>query len=238
MERNLRVLIELYTKNAPATVQSKKKDESIGKKKPGYDGTLEAKNDASDMQSVKLIKEVKGPSSIGSQDTRPKSEESVEHFVKKNPKLFSQFQPSLQLQNPLPDNINAYFDGSARPNPGPAGIGYLGRDRNGSIIYFKQSLHIGNRTNNQAEFTSLLWAMADCAIKKIPRVNFFGDSLLVIEGVNNNWNIKNPDLLVYLMASQYLKRYFVEISFRHIPRDLNTEADRLSQEASTMLLDL
>lgn len=120
--------------------------------------------------------------------------------------MFEGFKPATSLRVPLPSEMVVYFDGSSRGNPGPSGIGYIAAHDNKP--YFTQSLPIGDRTNNQAEFTSLLWCMADCMIKNIPRVVIQGDSKLVVEAMRRNWKIVNTGLLPYFNACLSLEPYF------------------------------
>lgn len=87
----------------------------------------------------------------------------IRKFMQARPEVFAGFEPSVLIEAPAPKEIDLYFDGSSLRNPGPSGIGYLGVV--GKTLYFAKHSHLGHRTNNQSEFTSLLWGIADCAIK-------------------------------------------------------------------------
>ena len=70
-----------------------------------------------------------------------------------------------------------YIDGASKGNPGPAGVG---------IVIFKEgarlkdiSRHIGNTTNNVAEYTALIYALEEALILKAGKVKVLTDSELL-----------------------------------------------------------
>lgn len=84
----------------------------------------------------------------------------------------------------------AFFDGSSKGNPGISGAGYLLVNSKGDTI-FKRSINLGHKTNNQAEFMSLLLCLLDCKANKIRKLEVFGDSELVVRGVTGQYNIRD-----------------------------------------------
>lgn len=65
---------------------------------------------------------------------------------------------------PLPTDggCTIQCDGSSRNNPGPAGIGIAVLDAAGNTIS-KVSHSLGERTNNQAEYEALIYALTEAA---------------------------------------------------------------------------
>lgn len=126
--------------------------------------------------------------------------------------------------------ITFYCDGGARGNPGPAASGVyspqLGR--------FKRSLGIA--TNNQAEYDAIVFALEHAAAyqKKHPELQtleFYLDSELVERQLNREYRVKNRDLQKLFIKIWNATQQFKRVTFTHIPRERNTEADRLVNEA-------
>jgi ribonuclease HI len=58
--------------------------------------------------------------------------------------------------------LYVYSDGAARGNPGPAGIGGIARDEEGTVM-LEVSEYLGNATNNVAEYYALIRILEECA---------------------------------------------------------------------------
>jgi ribonuclease HI len=114
----------------------------------------------------------------------------------------------------------ALFDGCAKGNPGYSGIGYSVMNEKGTVI-FERSLNIGIRTNNQAEFFALVCCLLDCKYNNISRLNVYGDSELVVKGVNGKYKIEDQKLKYYNLLAKYLSKSFEEFLIQHIPRSKN-----------------
>lgn len=84
----------------------------------------------------------------------------------------------------------AFFDGSSKGNPGISGAGYLLVNNKGNTI-LKRSINLGYKTNNQAEFMSLLLCLLDCKANNIKKLKLFGDSQLVVKGMTGQYNISD-----------------------------------------------
>ncbi|MGE3274598.1 MAG: ribonuclease HI family protein [Vicinamibacterales bacterium] len=123
--------------------------------------------------------------------------------------------------------ITAFIDGGARGNPGPAGYGVYIVDAQGLPI---AKLHgaLGEATNNVAEYNGLLAALEWAADRGHTRVHIKADSQLLVEQMNGNYRVKNEGLVpLYRTATQLVAR-IGNVTFEHIPREQNQEADRLS----------
>ena len=123
-----------------------------------------------------------------------------------------------------------YTDGGARGNPGPAGIGAIIYDADKNILA-ELSEYIGIATNNQAEYRAVILAIKKALEIEAQELEFFLDSELVVKQLNGEYRVRNKDLMpIFLEIKNYLKN-FSQVSFSHVRRELNKEADRLANEA-------
>ena len=123
--------------------------------------------------------------------------------------------------------ITAYFDGGARANPGPAGYGVYIVDDAGSVL---AELHgsLGIATNNIAEYRGLIAALQWAVDHNLKQISIKGDSLLIIEQMRGNYKVKNEGLKPLHMQARMLVMQIGDVRFEHVRRELNKEADRLS----------
>lgn len=128
-------------------------------------------------------------------------------------------------------------DGGSRGNPGPAGYGAVVRGPDGEVLA-EVAEGIGQATNNVAEYRGLLAGLdaaaevcgtpASCArIRLVIRM----DSKLVVEQMSGRWKIKHPDLRPLARQALKIAEAFAEVSYHWVPRESNTHADRLANEA-------
>ena len=123
--------------------------------------------------------------------------------------------------------ITAFFDGGARSNPGPAGYGVHIVDDDGTVLA-ELSGSLGNTTNNIAEYHGLLAALQWAIDHDVKHIAIKGDSLLIIEQMRGNYKVKNEGLKPLHMKARMLVMQIGDVSFAHVPREQNKEADRLS----------
>ena len=123
--------------------------------------------------------------------------------------------------------ITAYFDGGARSNPGPAGYGVYIVDDQGTVL---AELHgaLGIATNNSAEYRGLIAALQWAVDQDVTALTVKGDSLLIIEQMRGNYKVKNEGLRPLYHQAKMLVMQIGNVRFEHVRRDLNAEADRLS----------
>jgi ribonuclease HI len=126
-------------------------------------------------------------------------------------------------------------DGGARGNPGPAGSGAVVWDEKKKVVG-EVSLFLGHTTNNVAEYTALIGAFellhAEFGTKsKEASVAVEMDSKLVIEQMKGAWKVKHPNMKPLQRRAGELASGFKSVSFTHIPREKNSYADRLANEA-------
>ena len=130
-------------------------------------------------------------------------------------------------------NLTIYTDGGARGNPGPAGAGavvYKGKKKIAEVSKF-----LGERTNNWAEYEALILALeaARKAVgKTISHAAVNMDSELIVRQMNGMYRVKDSELKAqHIRARRIIEESFGNISFTHIPREKNKEADQLANDA-------
>jgi ribonuclease HI len=130
--------------------------------------------------------------------------------------------------------ITVHTDGGARGNPGPAGIGIQVLDEAGAVLS-EYSEFIGETTNNVAEYTAVKRAL-EHLVELVPdtkalHVNFKLDSQLVERQLNGAYKVKDVNLKTYADAIKAKLPDFASVTFTHVRREENKEADRLANEA-------
>ena len=123
--------------------------------------------------------------------------------------------------------ITAYFDGGARSNPGPAGYGVYIVDDGGNVLA-ELSGSLGNTTNNIAEYNGLIAALQWAADRNMTQLAIKGDSQLIIEQMRGNYKVKNEGLKPLYLKARMLVMQIGNVTFEHVRREHNKEADRLS----------
>jgi len=123
--------------------------------------------------------------------------------------------------------IVASIDGGARGNPGPAGYGVRIEAPGGTVL---AELHggIGVATNNVAEYNGLLAALQWAVDHGQPRLRIRADSELLVKQMRGEYKVKNPGLKPLYVRARLLVMSLDEVVFEHVRRELNEEADRLS----------
>jgi ribonuclease HI len=126
--------------------------------------------------------------------------------------------------------IVAYIDGGARGNPGPAGYGVRLEDQRGGLV---AELHraIGHATNNVAEYYGLLAALEYARDHGYRTVEIRSDSELLVRQMRGEYKVRHPNLVALAERARRLAAGFAGVVYRHVPRALNAEADRLANLA-------
>ncbi len=86
-------------------------------------------------------------------------------------------------------------------------------------------------TNNEAEYTGLILGLKKALEVGIEAIDVEGDSNLVVQQVQGKWKVKVPRLVPFQSKANKLIWKFKQWSLKHIPREENADADRLSKEA-------
>lgn len=124
-----------------------------------------------------------------------------------------------------------YTDGGSRGNPWPSGCGVFVCDADGLALERRHKF-IGHATNNIAEYTAAsLWISRAIEIGA-KEIELRADSKLLVEQLSGRYKIKNPELkkLAWHIGDM-LREWEGNITFTHVYREDNTEADRLSNVA-------
>lgn len=124
-----------------------------------------------------------------------------------------------------------HTDGAARGNPGPAGAGAILRDASDGTVLAEIAEPLGRATNNVAEWTAVRLALEEARRLGATHVDLRMDSELVARQISGIYRVKHPDLKPIHAATMELLRSFDGYTVGHVPRALNTDADRLSNEA-------
>ncbi len=124
--------------------------------------------------------------------------------------------------------IKLYTDGGARGNPGPAAAGIHIVIGSQEYIY---GFYLGEKTNNQAEYMALelgLQVISDLIKDDLSSVKLFTfmDSELIVRQINGQYKVKDAKLKEYFTRVKALIKAFAVVEFTHIPRNLNSVADK------------
>lgn len=122
-------------------------------------------------------------------------------------------------------------DGGSRGNPGPAGYGALVWDADRSAVLAEAKSAIGTATNNVAEYRGLIAGLEAAAELGADEVDVYMDSKLVVEQMAGRWRVKHPDLAPLHRHAAQLARGFARVGYSWIPREQNSDADRLANQA-------
>ena len=121
------------------------------------------------------------------------------------------------------------FDGLAQPNPGEASSGAILYSPSREPVY-ETGEYIKFATNNAAEYTGLIIGLRLALEKGVTNLLVEGDSQLIIFQAQGKWKVKNENLKKYNKEVCNLVSQFEFIAMRHIRRELNKDADRITNE--------
>lgn len=129
-----------------------------------------------------------------------------------------------------------HSDGGARGNPGPSGIGALITDAQGNTLA-EVCDYLGEQTNNFAEYEAVIRALEtlrnqlDDAARTRARVHVHMDSELIVKQARGEYKVKHPVLRAQRERLAALENAFATVTFTHVPREQNRDADRLANRA-------
>ncbi|WP_244929052.1 bifunctional RNase H/acid phosphatase [Nocardioides sp. W7] len=129
-----------------------------------------------------------------------------------------------------PTSVVIEADGGSRGNPGPAAYGAVLKDATTGEVLAEDGTTLGVATNNVAEYNGLIAGLR-LAREFAPdaEIEVRMDSKLVVEQMSGNWKVKHPDMKV--LAAEASRLAPVGTSYTWIPRERNSYADRLANEA-------
>ena len=126
-----------------------------------------------------------------------------------------------------------FVHGASRGNPGHAAIGAVikARANNKVSVVWRGGKSIGKKTDNEAEFESLLFGMGQVLKGEYKHVMALSDSELLVKQFHGQYEVRSPELRSLLHRVKETSRQFCLFSFIHIPRSENTEADAEANHA-------
>lgn len=128
-----------------------------------------------------------------------------------------------------------HADGGSRGNPGPAGAGAMIRDHLGNAVG-SVSKFLGTRTNNFAEYEAVILAfgmLAELVAGNVAKteVEVKMDSELVVKQMKGIYKVKHPTMKEQYARLMQAAGAFGKVTFTHVPRVQNSDADTLANEA-------
>jgi len=122
-------------------------------------------------------------------------------------------------------------DGGSRGNPGPAGYGCVVWSADHKTVLGEHGAAIGVATNNVAEYRGLIAGLEEARRLGANEVGVSMDSKLVVEQMAGRWKAKHPAMAELLQQARALASTFDSVTYQWIPREKNSHADRLANEA-------
>ena len=124
-----------------------------------------------------------------------------------------------------------HTDGAARGNPGPAGLGAVLREAESGAVVAELARFLGVRTNNYAEWTAVEDALGEALRLGATHVDLRMDSELVARQISGRYRVKHRDLKPIHASVMAMLGQLDGYTVGHVPRELNKDADRLSNVA-------
>lgn len=124
----------------------------------------------------------------------------------------------------------AWFDGSARPNPGRCTLGAVLEGPGG--VHVELSRDIGHGDSSEAEYQALIAVLEAAVAHGAVGLAIHGDSQVVIDDVNAPDFAGSPALQAWRGRARALLARLPGATLRWIPRHKNGRADALSQRAA------
>ena len=138
-------------------------------------------------------------------------------------------QPSLFGPPSGGSSATANVDGGSRGNPGPAGYGVRIERDDGTVTELKGALSMA--TNNVAEYNGLLAALRWAVANGIRTLHLRADSELLVKQMKGIYRVKNAGLQPLYEEACGLVRQIGRVTFEHVRREFNRDADRLANLA-------
>ena len=130
-----------------------------------------------------------------------------------------------------PSEVSIYTDGASRGNPGPCAFGLEVFDSKRVSIHREGRFLEKSNTNNFAEYHAVLRALELGAGRGVQDMHIFSDSELIVRQLKGEYKVKSVSLKPLFEACLWQKRKIPKVCFRHIPREQNTGADFLANQA-------
>ena len=128
------------------------------------------------------------------------------------------------------DWVTAFCDGGSRGNPGPAGYGVFIQGPDGEKLA-ELSEYLGKTTNNVAEYSGLLGALAWALESGHRRLRVVADSELMVKQMQGRYKVNSADLRPLWEEAKRRAARLEGFRIEHVLRGKNQRADRLANLA-------
>ena len=131
-----------------------------------------------------------------------------------------------------------YTDGGSRGNPGLAACAFVVVETATQKIIHEANKTLGIATNNEAEYQGFIESVNWVLDQKWKNEYLVWklDSLLVVQQLNSVWKIKDARMRVFAQTAwEKLKKLTNSYTIQHIPREQNSRADALLNQALDLL---
>lgn len=124
-----------------------------------------------------------------------------------------------------------YFDGSYTQYGSGAGIFFITSQGHTILKSYRQRFPC---TNNIVEYEALTIGLKMSIEWNVKELHVYGDSQLVINQINDEYQTKDDKLMPYKQLVEEFKGHFTEITFTQIPRNENKAVDAMATIASLL----
>ncbi len=135
----------------------------------------------------------------------------------------------------MESKIIVYTDGGSRGNPGPSASGVVIENHESGKISWQKKFkkYLGEGTNNTAEYQAMILALTELKqlAKPSDAIEVRTDSELMHRQIIGQYKVKDANLKMLFKEVEVLKNNFKNIKFNHIPREENSAADALVNQA-------
>jgi ribonuclease HI len=123
----------------------------------------------------------------------------------------------IEIQQSAPDTYldhwKMYFDGSLKLGRTGAGVLFISLEGK-QLKYVLQILW--QATNNEAEYEALIHGLRITTSLEIKRLLVYGDSVMVINQVNKDWDCTKNNIDAYCAEVQKLEKIFQGLEILHV----------------------
>jgi ribonuclease HI len=126
--------------------------------------------------------------------------------------------------------VVVHVDGGSRGNPGPAAVAAVASSSDGETLA-ERTAYIGDATNNVAEYRAFLLGLELARELGAEEVEVVNDSELIARQIGGEYKVKHAGLKPLFAQAMGELRGFHRWAVRSVPREQNTRADELVNEA-------
>ena len=125
-----------------------------------------------------------------------------------------------------------FADGASRSTRNLSSVAWVIYNPAGELVNL-QGICLGPTTNNVAEYSAILEFLNEVVNLGIRALLVYLDSQLLVLHLNGHYSVRNPCILRLYLCIRLLDKNFDYITYKHIPRQMNT----LKDVVANMVLD-